>query len=70
MKIEATDRRRHPRAGLFGQIEDVTYRVLRRAEIASEAEADELGEYVDDAGMPAVNVTFGQSEREPLGEPF
>ncbi len=32
MKTETTDRRRYLRDGIFSQIEDATYRVLRKAE--------------------------------------
>lgn len=71
MKVEAIDRRRHSRGGLFAEIEDATYRVLRRtAENAGEAEGDGLAEFAGDATIPDVNVTFGLPVCEQLGEPF
>lgn len=70
MKTDVIDRRRRSRVGLFGEIEDVTYRVLRRTESAGEAEGNELAGFVEGAVIPAVDMPLGLPECEPLGEPF
>ena len=67
MQVEAKERRRHLREGLFAEIEDVTYRVLRRTELGEEA-GGELAEFTEE--LADVNVTLGLPRSEQLGEPF
>ncbi len=67
----AKERRQYSRVGLFGQIEDVTYQLLRRSENdASETDPDNLAALAEGTAIAAVNVTIGLSGGEPLDEPF
>lgn len=71
MNTNNTERRRYSRGGLFARIEDVTFQVLRKAERESAPRVEGADqEFLGDEAIPPVNVTFGPSGSQQLGEPF